>query len=805
MTISGIVDNVWRDLLYALRAMRKSRGFAATAVLTLALGIGADTAMFSVVRAVLLKPLEYRNPDRLVSISGGATQLRVEEISKAARSYSGISSFFNGLENVTFSDDADPEVLTQARVSANFLDILGVQPALGRSFRPQEEAPNGPPVAMISTALWRRRFGADPSILGRTATLAAAQYSIIGVLPPGFQFPFSGIDVWVTKPSENVRPLSPLLALFGRLKPHVKIEEATAELVVLNRQYALAHPGMLDAKPKTPGQVVPMKEGLVSKVRAMLWMLFGAVGFVLWIACANVASLLLARAASRSREFALRAALGATRGRLISQLLIESLLLSLVGGASGFLLAKWSLNALTHMSALGLPRLEEIRLDGMVLAFALLLSVLTGLLFGLAPSLTASRPDLAGVLRASGEATVSKPLIYRFGLRDVLVMGQVALSVVLLIGAALLMESLAHLHSVDLGFRPANLLTMRISLAPSRYGTDQKKAAFYRELVRHVEAIHGVQAATVTLTLPLTGYAGTPVQNASEPPLLLNQRPLATIQIISPSYFRTLDVPLRRGRFFSERDDLTSPPVAIIAERLARRLWPAYPGGQDPIGQHLLIGANTQPAEIVGVVADVHQTFEHDSWPGVYRPSNQSPLPFAMFAVRTNGDPLRFANSVRREILAIDRDQPVSNVKTMENIVEAEEGQRQTIGALLGLFAGIALLLAAVGLYGVIAYSVVQRTKELGIRQALGAQRFDILSLVVSQGLGLTLAGVLLGIGGAFALTRVMKSLLFQVTATDPVTFIGASLLFVVVSLAATYIPARRALGIDPVAALKVG
>jgi predicted permease len=384
------------------------------------------------------------------------------------------------------------------------------------------------------------------------------------------------------------------------------------------------------------------------------------------------------------------------------------------------------------------------------------------------------------------------------------VVGQVALSIVLLIGATLLMESLAHLYRVDPGFKPANLLTMQISLSPSRYGTDQKRAAFYEDLVQRVESLPGIRSAAVTLTLPLTGFARTPVQLADQPPLKLNERPLGIIQNVTPAYFRTLEIPLRRGREFTARDILGAAPVTIINESLARRFWPSYPNGQDPVGQHILIGASSDPVEIVGIVADVHQSLEADARPGMFRPCAQIPPLSAMFAVRAEGDPLRFVNSVRSQVLAIDRDQAVSGVRTMDDVVEAEVGQRRLILMLLGLFAGAALLLTLVGIYGMIAYWVVQRTKEFGIRGALGAQQGNILWLVIGQGLSLTLGGEAIGIAGALALTRVMKALLFQVSATDPLTFVGIGLLLVLLALTATYIPARRATRIDPMAALRL-
>jgi predicted permease len=552
-----------------------------------------------------------------------------------------------------------------------------------------------------------------------------------------------------------------------------------------------------------------MKEELVAEVRSMLWMLFGAVGLVLLIACANVASLLLARAANRSREFAVRSALGATRARLIGQLLAESVLLSFAGGVLGVLLAAWSLRAIPHITAFNLPRAGEIHLDSVVLGFAAALSILTGVAFGLAPSVGASRTDLSRVLRASGEARstgVSRRVLVGLTPRGLLVVGQVALSIVLLIGAALLMESVAHLRQVDPGFNPANVLTLSVSLPLSRYDTDQKKTVFHTELLRRVESLPGVLGATAALSLPMTAFPGTPVQDAGKPPLKLNERPIATILNVTPGYFRTLEIRLKRGRDFTDRDIPGAQRVAIIDEGLARLLWPTYPAGQDPVGQRLLVGGvNPQPAEIVGIVADVRQNLEKNIWPGsVYVSFAQNPPSFAMLAIRTQGDPLRFIRAVREQVQAIDRDQPISAVRTMETLVEAQVGQRHLIVTLLGSFAGVALLLALIGIYGLIAYSVAQRTREVGIRRALGAQHGDILRLVVGQGFGLALAGVAAGVGGAVALTRVMKDLLFHVSATDPATFVGIALLFILVALAASYIPARRATRIDPMDALRV-
>jgi putative ABC transport system permease protein len=804
-----VLETSWRDLLHALRTMRKNPAFAITAVLTLGVGIGGNTGMFTVIRSVLLKPLAYRDPDRLVQISGGSTSVRFDDMTVAAHSYRGIGAYSRGIQNITLSEGAEPEVLKGARVSANFLSILEVEPLLGRGFLPEEDTPGGARVTMISAQLWRRRFDADPGIVGKPITLAATPYTIVGVLPAGFQFPFQDVDVWIAKLSDaNPSPtLSPVLAVFGRLNPGVNIEQATAELVVLNQHYRTAHPGMLDGKPNAE-QVTPLRDLLVANVRLMLWMLFGAVGLVLLIACANVASLLLARAATRSREFALRAAIGASRGRLIRQLLAESVVLAVAAGALGVLLAKWSLIGIAHTAALNLPRAGEIQLDGMVLGFAVLLSIGTGMFFGLAPSLGASRPDLAAVLRASGEAansTGKKRIALRLNARGIRVIGQVALSMVLLIGVALLTQSLARMYGVNPGFNPSHLLTMRISLPPSRYDTGQKQAAFFDQLAQRVQSLPGVRGAAAMFTVPMSGYAMAPVQLANQPPQPLNQRRLALLQPVTHGYFNTLEIPLKRGRDFSERDDATAPLTAIVNESLARVLWPAYPNGLDPVGQRILIGNQTAAVEIVGIVGDMHQALEADPLPGMFRPLDQFPLVSAAFAVRTADDPLQFAHAVSGQVLALDRDQPVSAVETMEDLMEAQGGQRRVILTLLGCFAGVALLLAVIGIYGAIAYSVAQRTPEVGIRRALGAQDTDILRLVVGQGLVLTLVGVALGVGGALALTRVLTSLLFHTSATDPVAFVGIAVLFVIVSLGASYLPARRAARIDPMRALRAG
>ncbi|MES1258766.1 MAG: FtsX-like permease family protein, partial [Acidobacteriota bacterium] len=520
--------------------------------------------------------------------------------------------------------------------------------------------------------------------------------------------------------------------------------------------------------------------------------------------------LLLTRATSRAREFAVRSALGAARARLIGQLLAESVLLSVFGGALGVLFAAFALRAIPAIASLNLPRAAEIHMDWMVLGFAAALSIATGVLFGLAPSLGASRPDPINVLRGSGAGAnrdASRGLWAGVNAGSLLSAGQVALSVVLLIGAALLLESVAHLRRVEVGFNPSNLLTASVTVPPPRYDTDRKKAAFFEELARRLGALPGVRNAAVAMSLPMAGYAGSPVQDAAKPPRRLNERPIAKIFPVTPGYFRTLEIPLKRGRQFTEHDTQETQRVVIVDESLARRFWPGYPAGRDPVGQRLLIGGvNPKSAEIVGVVGDIHQNLDdRDDWrESVYVSFAQDPQSSAMVAIRTGGEPLSFTRALREQVKALDRDQPVADVRTMDDRVESQTGQRRLLVILLGSFALTALVLALIGIYGVLAYSVTQRVQEVGIRRALGARHSDILRLVAGRGLMLALAGILVGLAGATVLTRVMTTLLFHVSATDPATFAGIAVLFLGVALVACYIPARRATRIDPMAALRV-
>ena len=776
-----------------LRSLWKTPGFFIAAILTLALGIGANVASFSVIRAVLLKPLGYRDADRLVLLSGGASPAHFDEIKAGAQSYTSIGAY--ALEDdLALTGRGTPEVLKTNRVSANFLETLGISPLLGRGFAQTDDT------VLISFNLWQRRWDGDLQVLGRTMDLGGRPYIISGVLPPNFAFPSSDIDAWLAKPEDSPqfapqsRALSPFLSVFGRLKSGVTFQQATAELLVLQAAYAKNHPAMLDAKPKSPVSAKPLQQAVVEDVELELWLLSGAVGLVLLIACANLASLLLARAAARSGEFAVRAALGASRARIVKHLLAESLVLSLHGGIAGGLLALFSLSALRQLGSLGMPRANEIQFDAVVFAFAIALTLVNSIVFGLAPSLTASRVDLMTVLRSSRGSSV------RFGLRSVIVAGQIALSVVLLIGTTMLIESIYRLRAEPLGFDAQNLLTARIALP-----LDANSAQFFEGLLPRLASLPGVDHASVSLSLPMTGYPGTPVQNASEPSVPLNRRPLTALFIVSPDYFQTLRIPLKRGRVFTERDRDGAQRVAMIDESLARHFWPDYPAGQTPIGQRLLIGGvNKVPAEIIGIVADAHQNLEGVGWNrSVYIAFQQSPTPSAMLAIRVKRNPGSFEGAVRRAVQSVSPTQPVSDLKSMQELIEADLGSRNLLVKVLAFFSFSALALALTGVFGLFSYSVTQRTRELGIRRALGAPENSLLGMVLTQALFLALSGVFIGLVMAFALTNLMKSFLFHTATTDPLAYICASVLFIAIALAAAFAPALRAARIDPVRALR--
>ena len=803
------VENVSKDVCYAARTLRKSPGYAITAVLTLALGIGGTAAMFSVIRTVLLKPLDYPDPDRLVRIltSGPHVQpggpfnfILYREMQKAP----GFAAFgATGIpESATISSGGSlPEPVKEARVSANFLDILGVKPLLGRGFTTDEDRPGGPNAVLISYGLWKRRFGGNPKIVGGAVRIDAQLYTLAGVLPPHFEYPWFDYDIWVPRPWEWAEVAPELwervvdMAGLARLRPNVTLDQARAQLNVIARRYG------------NTMYVERLGDSMVGNVRSLLWTLFIAAGFVLLIVCANTAGLLLARSAARSREFAVRAALGGGRARLIQQMLAESVSLALAGAVLGVFLAREILAVMARIGPLDLSRGDEIRIDGSVLAFTTIVSIGAGLFFGAPPSWRASRPNVADFLREQGAlAGRASSARSRLGIstRGFLVVGQIALSIVLIVGASLTLESFVRVRDVDPGIRPTHLLTMEIALPVARYNNDQKKLAFWDELMRRVKSLPGVLDAAASRSIPTTIPDEILVQVAEQPRKEIRDRPVVNIQTVTPGYFQTFGIPLIRGRSFNPQDRGGAPRVGIINESFARFFWPSYLSGADPVGQHLLTGGREIPLEIIGVVGDVHEdALASEVKPEVYFSSAQFPLQTAYLEVKTAGSSTSLANRVRAQVTAIDPDQSVSHIESMTQVMSQSLGSRRLTLILLASFAMVAVVIALMGVYGVMAYLVVERTQEFGIRQALGAQRGDILKLVVGRGLRLLLTGLAVGIAVSPALARLMRGMLFHLSATDPWIYLAVSILFLIAGLAACYLPARRATQMDPTAALR--
>jgi predicted permease len=801
------------DLRYALRVLGKDFGFSAVAVLTLALGIGANTAIFTVVNVVLLRPLPYPESDRLLFLyntnlkrasgRGPFSLMRLDQLRSESRSFSNLAGFCNETFNLTGVEQ--PEQLQAARVSASFLQTLGVHPVLGRDFLPEEDREGAKPVVMLSYGLWQRRFGGNPDVIGTSLALDSQAHTIVGILPPGLDQPAPELDLLATNLAvfsvftrEQIRLGAGYISVIARLRPGVSGQQAQAEMDVLNRQYLRQNAGMVDADPDARLVGSPLRGILVENVKPALLVLCAAIGSVLLIACANVASLLLARATGRRKEFAVRAALGASRADLIRQLLAESLVLSLSSGALGLALAFAATRLAGRINQLNLPRAGEIHIDWETLAFTLLVSIVTAVFFGLIPSLQTSKPDLNMILRESGRGAAGS--LRRSRARGLLVIGQVAVSMILLIAASLLMRSFLKLRQVDPGFDPRNILTMQVTLPKAKYATNPQKNAFFREALRHISETPGVNSASAMLWLPLHASVVVPIQLAGDAVLPFGKRPLAYWQSVTPDYFRTLGTRLVRGRFFTEHDNESNSGAAIVNESLARRFWP----NQDPIGKQLIVARAELHEEVVGVVADV-KTSALDSEAGgeLYSPYPQRPWPGMIIAVKTSGNPLSMASAVRKQIAQVDGDLPVTAVRSMEDVVSESFGQRQLTLWLLGAFAAAALVLAAIGIYGLLAYSVEQRRQEMGIRRALGARPADIVRLVLREGLGLTLAGIAAGLAGAFLIGRALEALLFHVSPTDPVIYAGMALLFLAVALIASYLPARRALRVDPVVAIR--
>jgi len=809
------------DLKFAFRQLLKNPGFTGVAVLTLALGIGANTAIFSVVNTVVLRPLPYPESERLVWMSERSPNFPVMSISypnftdwrteQTVFEHVGVYNW----SSYNLTGKGDPVRLWVSRISAEGFAALGVKPALGRMFVNDEDKPGAPPVAVLSHGLWQNRFGRDTSLIDTSITLDGRPVTVIGVMPAGFAFP-SEVDVWVpvgpmaSEPGYQSRGNHPGLLGVARLKPGVTVDQARTEMDTISTRLEKQYP---DSNSKVRVRIDPLIENRVgTNVRAALWALLGAVGMVLLIACGNVANLLLARAATRQREMAVRAALGAGRWQIARQLLIESLLLAVVGGAFGMLLGTWGLRALLAISGDSIPRTGEIRLDLGVLAFTAGIAVLTGILFGLAPAWQAGRTDVHSVLKETTRGATGG----RARLRQGLVVAEVALTLVLLVGAGLLLRSFHRLQTLNPGFNHENVLSFRLDLPRQKYATDEQQFAFFQELTGRLHALPGVQAVGFGSQIPFVqnGWqTGFHIEGQPDPPP--GEAPSMEVTAASPDYFRALGIPLLRGRWFTDQDNrehvrnLPEPRenerraapmnVIIVDEEFVRRHWP----NEDPIGQR--VRANGATMTVVGVVrrVKIRGLNEQGGFVQAYFSALQVPSRGRTMTVKTTLAPEPLMAAVRQQVLALDPDQPVYELRTLTDLRDRSLTPQRLNLTLLGIFAGVALALAVVGLYGVLAYAVTQRTREIGIRMALGAQRHDVLRLVIRHGLKLTLLGAALGVAGAWGLTRWMEALLYEIKSTDPLTFTAVSLALIAVALLACWLPARRAAKVDPMEALR--
>lgn len=805
------MNKLIQDLRYGIRSYLQRPGFVLIAVSTLALGIGASTVIFTVVDAALLRGLPYKEPDRLVHVWEKTPK---SEFSRREFSYPDYQDYqknnvFEGLAAYTgggaiLSGSGDPENVGAPEASANFFNVLGVDPLIGRGFQEGDDKPGGPRVAVLSYGLWQRRFGGDSGILGKGITLDGQSYTVVGVLPSSFQFALRNADLWVPyQPSEAqfTRRFLHGTNLIGRLKPGVTAEQAQAELGVIasriEQEFNDSHAG-------TTARVVPLQEEIVGAVRPILMVLLAAVAFVLLIACANVASLLLTRSIARQKEVAIRSALGASRWRVVRQLLTESLVLSLLGGALGVAIAYWGVPALVSTmpprQLNAMPFLKSLNIDLSILGFSFGLSMLTGLIFGIMPALQTSRLDLNEVLKEGGRQT-SGGTSHR--LRSAMVIGEIALAVVLLVGAGLMMKSLLRLLQTDVGFNTENLLTMRIALPPVKYTEASQVIDFYNQLQDRVRTLPGVTGAGQVDILPLSGGNTTRFNVDGDPIPPPGKETEANIRVINETYFQTIGVPLLAGRMFNDRDQDGAPQVVIIGKTIADRLF----AGRDPVGKRLrYLSQQVEPVTIVGVVGDVKITgLDEEIRPVLYYPFRQAGDYSSSLVVRTNTDAASLSNTVRSEVRNLDPDAAIINVNTMETLISQTQASfiRRFPALVISIFAGVALLLASIGIYGVVSYSVSQQIHYIGIRMALGAGPRDILKMVLKQGLVLALAGLAIGVVAALALMRLLTTLLYQVKTTDITVFgIVTGTLFVV-ALLACYLPARRATKVDPLIALR--
>ncbi len=808
------------DLRYSARSLLKHPGFVITITSILALGIGANSTIFSVVNAVLIRPLPYEAPDRIVMI------WETNQSKAVTRSIVSPADFLDWREQnhvfehlaafrfwyYTVTGAGDPERYQGARVSAGFFPLLGIKPEFGRNFGPEEEQVGRDHVVILSHALWQSRFGGDRNIIGQLLTIDGEPFTIIGILPANFRFTRvlnAELELWmpISFTPQQLTRADRSIIVYGRLKQGVPLSQAQAEMDGITHRLEQEYP---KTNSGWAAQVNNLQDQAIQPVRPTLLILMVVVGFVLLIACANVANLLLTRATARQKDIAIRLALGSSHSRLMRHLLIESLLLALLGGAAGLLLAYWGINVLNVILPDRVPHLEKFSLDLRVLGFTLVVSLLVGVIVGLIPGLQASRLNLSETLKEGGRALSEAPSRRR--LRNLFVILEVTLTVPLLISAGLMLRSSLLLQNIDRGINLKNVLTMQISLPKAKYSTAQQTATFYRRALQRIQSEPGVQSASAVNFLPLTNLGDATsltIEGGNPPPP--GQEITVSYRVIDQNYFRTMGIPLLRGRYFMEQDNDESHGVVMINQTMARRYW----FDQDPVGRRLQPhfpaakvpwrpeSSNTW-LTVVGVVGDVKEDGLNDQTSAeIYVPYLQNPSSLMNLLVRSTSDPLRLVPGVRGQVLAVDEDQPVYNIKTMENVFSQSLAAPQVITSLLATFAAVALILAAIGVYSVMSYSVAQRTHEVGVRMALGAQQRHVLRMILGQGLKLVLVGVVIGVTTAFAVTRVVSNLLFGVTATDPAIFVAVPLLLVVIAILASYLPARRALKVDPIIALR--